>query len=56
MVKKRLRFWNVPVTEYLDKLVEKAVEANAHVSKADFIRDAVREKLKKLGFQEGGCS
>jgi len=50
---KRLRFWNIPVTETLDEAVEKAVEKNAHVSKSDFIREAVREKLRKLGFLEG---
>jgi Arc/MetJ-type ribon-helix-helix transcriptional regulator len=47
--KKKLKFWNIPVTEQLDKSVEKAVQINAHVSKADFIRDAVREKLEKMG-------
>ena len=50
--KRRLRFWNIPVTEFLDDAVENAVQQNAHVSKADFIRDAVREKLRKLGFLE----
>jgi len=48
----RLRKWSIPVTEQLDQAVEKAVQKNTHVSKSDFIRDAVREKLKKLGFLE----
>jgi hypothetical protein len=35
MKKRRLRFWNIPVTELLDDAVEKAVKADAHVSKSD---------------------
>jgi len=44
--------WSIPVTQALDEAVEKAVRKNAHVSKSDFIRDAVREKLRKMGFLE----
>jgi Arc/MetJ-type ribon-helix-helix transcriptional regulator len=54
--KKRLHFWNIPVTEFLDKSVEKAVHLDAHVSKSDFIRDAVREKLQRMGFIENACA
>jgi Arc/MetJ-type ribon-helix-helix transcriptional regulator len=49
MPKKHLRFWNIPVTQVLDEAVEKAVQKNAHVSKSDFVRDAVREKLRRMG-------
>jgi Arc/MetJ-type ribon-helix-helix transcriptional regulator len=49
---KKLRFWNIPVPEMLDEAVEKAVRENAHVSKSDFVRDAVREKLRKMGLLE----
>jgi len=52
MVKRRLKFWKVPVTPLLDELLEKAIERNAHVSKSDFIREAVREKLYKMGLME----
>jgi hypothetical protein len=52
MAKRRLTFWKVPVTPMLDEMLEKAVERNAHVSKSDFIREAVREKLAKMGFFE----
>jgi Arc/MetJ-type ribon-helix-helix transcriptional regulator len=52
MAKKRFRFWNIPVPEMLDEAVEKAVRENAHVSKSDFVRDAVREKLRKMGLLE----
>jgi Arc/MetJ-type ribon-helix-helix transcriptional regulator len=49
---KKLKMWSIPVTQALDEAVEKAVRKNAHVSKSDFIRDAVREKLRKMGFLE----
>jgi Arc/MetJ-type ribon-helix-helix transcriptional regulator len=52
MAKRKLTFWKVPVTPMLDEMLEKAVEKNAHVSKADFIREAVREKLTKMGLFE----
>jgi len=50
--RKDMCYWNVPVTEHLNKIVEKAVNLNAHVSKSDFIRDAVREKLANMGLKE----
>jgi len=52
MGRRKLTFWKVPVTPLLDEMLEKAVEQNAHVSKSDFIREAVREKLAKMGFME----
>jgi len=51
-VAKKLKVWSIPVTQALDEAVEKAVQQNAHVSKSDFVRDAVREKLRKMGFLE----
>jgi Arc/MetJ-type ribon-helix-helix transcriptional regulator len=48
--KRKLTFWKVPVTPLLDEMLEKAIERNAHVTKSDFIREAVREKLAKMGF------
>lgn len=50
--RKDMKYWNIPVTPHLDEVVEKAVELNAHVSKSDFIRCAVREKLKDIGLRE----
>lgn len=50
--RKDMKYWNIPVTPHLDEVVEKAVELNAHVSKSDFIRCAVREKLKVIGLRE----
>ena len=53
MTKRRdIQYWNIPVTPHLNKLVEKAVDLNAHVSKAELIRDAVREKLANMGLKE----
>ncbi len=46
---RRLKFWNIPVTKHLDECVEKAVRQNSHVSKSDFVRDAVRQKLLRMG-------
>ena len=51
MAKRKLKFWNVPVTEPLDDALEHAVKVNAHVSKADFIREAVRGKLDRMGLK-----
>jgi len=52
LVRRRLKFWKVPVTPLLDELLEKAIERNTHVSKSDFIREAVREKLQRMGLME----
>jgi Arc/MetJ-type ribon-helix-helix transcriptional regulator len=49
--RKDMKYWNVPVTEHLDNVLEKAVQLNAHVSKSDFIRSAVREKLAVIGLK-----
>jgi Arc/MetJ-type ribon-helix-helix transcriptional regulator len=46
---KQLVYWNVPVPKTLDKAVEDAVDHDSHVSKTDLIREAVREKLEKMG-------
>ena len=47
-----MKYWNIPVTPHLDKVVVKAVELNVHVSKADFVRSAVREKLITIGLKK----
>jgi len=46
-----MKYWNIPVTPHLNDVLEKAVELNAHVSKSDFIRCAVREKLASIGLK-----
>lgn len=35
------------VTKPLAKLIEKYLELNTHVTPADFIRDAIREKIRR---------
>jgi Arc/MetJ-type ribon-helix-helix transcriptional regulator len=49
MNKRKLKFWNIPVTAHLDRCVERAVQEGSFVSKSDFVREAVREKLAKVG-------
>ena len=49
---KRQISWNVPVTEPLDEALEEAVKRDWYRTKAEFIREAVREKLARLGFLE----
>jgi len=47
--RKQLVYWNVPVPKSLDEIVEHVVIYDSHVSKSDLIREAVREKLEKMG-------
>ncbi len=49
IMRKKLRFWNIPVPPKLDDEVEKAVATDGHVSKSELVRDAVREKLARMG-------
>jgi Arc/MetJ-type ribon-helix-helix transcriptional regulator len=49
---KQLVYWNIPVPKSLDKALEDAVYGSAscpYVTKSDFVRDAVREKLEWVG-------
>jgi len=50
MSRKNNRVWNIPVPLALDEALEKFVEENAHMSKAEAIRDAVRRMLEERGF------
>lgn len=52
MKKQNMKHWNIPVTQHLNKIVEKAVFLNAHVSKAELVRSAVREKLTAMGLKD----
>ncbi len=42
--------WNIPVPRVLDDALEKAIELDTHSTKSDFVRDAVRQRLKEMGF------
>lgn len=53
VIMSRKPIWQIPVTETLDKLVEDNVgNASTHVSKSDLVREAVREKLARMGKTE----
>lgn len=49
--RKDMKYWNIPVTPHLNDVVQKAIDLNAHVSKSDFVRCAVREKLARMGLK-----
>jgi hypothetical protein len=42
--------WCIPVTNTLDLAVEQAVAKDSHISKSEFVRDAVRKQLTGMGF------
>jgi Arc/MetJ-type ribon-helix-helix transcriptional regulator len=44
----RTWLWNIQVTEGMNNAVERAILTDSHVSKSEFIRDAVREKLRSM--------
>jgi len=50
--RKDMKYWNIPVTPHLNEVVDKAVGLNAHVSKSELIRCAVREKLVNMGLRK----
>lgn len=41
--------WIIRVKPSLDELVQQTVDADTHSTKSEFIRQAVREKLEKMG-------
>ena len=45
-------FWNIPVPRLLNDAVEKAVIEDMHVTKSEFVRDAVRKELERLEAKE----
>jgi len=49
MRKRETATWNMQVPKGLDKAVDEAIGKSWHYTKTEFIRDAVREKLKTLG-------
>lgn len=50
--KQEIAVWNLQVPKPLDDALDKAIMANWHRTKAEFIRDAVREKLANMGLKE----
>jgi len=49
--RKDITAWCIPVPRTLDDALEMAVELDTHASKSDFVRDAVRRELERLGFR-----
>lgn len=49
--KRDVRFWNVAVPKGLDEALEVAVGRVWHRTKTEFIREAVRRELERLGFK-----
>jgi len=46
--------WNIPVSRVLDDALEQALRHDTHSTKADFVRDCVRQRLEQMGFQVKG--
>jgi Arc/MetJ-type ribon-helix-helix transcriptional regulator len=42
--------WCIPVPNALDVALEQAIAKDSHISKSEFVRDAVRRKLENMGF------
>lgn len=47
--KEKIAVWNIQVPKPLDEALDKLVASNFHMTKAEFIREAVREKLANSG-------
>jgi len=39
--------WNIPVPEHLDKKLEDYIARDAYKTKSEFVRTAVRDRLKE---------
>lgn len=46
MKKENIR-WNVPVPRHLDEQLEEYIDKDAYKTKSEFIRTAVRDRLKE---------
>jgi Arc/MetJ-type ribon-helix-helix transcriptional regulator len=49
--KRQTTRWNIPVPQTLDDALEKAIFLDSHMTKSDFVREAVREKLASMGYK-----
>ncbi len=50
MPRRNWKFWQIPVTDELDKALGDALVNNAHVSKSEYVRDVVRMQLRDEGY------
>jgi len=46
-MRKRDAYIGVRVPKRLKELIQKVVEVDAHLNEADFVRDAIREKIQR---------
>jgi len=53
---KDVTYWNIPVPRLLDQALEAAIKQNWHRTKSEFIRELVRQELKRRGFHAPGES
>ena len=43
--------WNMQVPKEMDEAVKKVIDVDFHVTRAEFVRDAVRKKLEEYGIK-----
>jgi len=48
---KEIAVWNLQVPKPLDEAIDKFIASDFHMTKAEYIREAVREKLKRAGIK-----
>jgi len=49
--RKDITYWNVPVDRSLNEALEDAVHRDWHMTKAEFVRGAVRRVLREMGYR-----
>jgi Arc/MetJ-type ribon-helix-helix transcriptional regulator len=47
---KKIAMLHIALSDCLDQAIEEAVMLGTHASKSELIREAIREKLKSMGF------
>jgi len=55
--KRKWAMWHIRVPDHLDSILEEYIEQDSFASKAEFVREAVRDRLElekeKLGIRKG---
>ena len=46
---REIAVWNLHVPKPLDEALDKFIASNFHMTKAEYIREAVRDKLERAG-------
>jgi Arc/MetJ-type ribon-helix-helix transcriptional regulator len=47
--REKITWWSIPVPRRLDEALEEAIKRDWHRTKAEFIREAVRKELERMG-------